>query len=237
MLPLDDSIVFTDSSFFTQLNAPSALPSPAEVRLLSNMQHGQNRAQLIHFPSLRLIVKYGRTITIAEGQCLWAIRHLLIDVVPVPEVYGWCRDGGEVFIYMQLMRGRTLEELWQSLSIQEKAKVCEELRLMMDALGHLEQDPLDQFIGKPNLHINSSDLPTTCQATLAVNHFSISYLLAVAALLLAPSPLFHPFTTSSLIRAVPTTTRQANYRTLCAQNFVTMQQLNSHTAIFTRVIS
>ena len=173
MLPLDDSIAFADSSFFTQPNAPSALPSPAEVRVLANVHHDQNCAQLIHFPSLRLIVKYGRTITIAEGQCLWAIRHLLIDFVPVPEVYGWCRDGGEVFIYMQLMRGHTLEELWQTLSTQEKAKVCEELRLIVDALGHLEQDPLDQFIGKLNLHVNSSDLATTWQATLAVNHFSI----------------------------------------------------------------
>jgi tRNA A-37 threonylcarbamoyl transferase component Bud32 len=149
MLPFDESIIFRDSSFFTQLHAPSALPSPAEVRMSENIcHHDQNHARLIRFPSLGLIVKYGRTITIAEGQCLWAIRRLLFDVVPVPELYGWCRDGNEVFIYMQLVQGLTLEERWQTLSSQGKVKVCEELRMIVGALSHLEQDHTDQFVGK-----------------------------------------------------------------------------------------
>ena len=111
-LPHDESFIFKDSPFFSQHNA---LPTPAQVRTIANphnlsLLHDPNRAALIHFPSLQLIVKYSRYTIIAEGQCLWAIRQVLGDAVPVPEVYGWCRDGKSVFIYMHLVEGLTLED-------------------------------------------------------------------------------------------------------------------------------
>lgn len=93
------------------------------------------------------IVKFGLEITIAEGQCLWAMKHLLEEKVPVPEVYGWCKDGKDVFIYMELVDGVTLEDRWDSLSTEERIEICKQLDGMMKSLRLLEQDPDDKFIG------------------------------------------------------------------------------------------
>lgn len=147
--PSDESIVFKDSSFFTQQDAPCSLPSPAEVRAAAKtFFNNPRRPPPVWFSSLNLVVKYGCEITIAEGQCLWAIKRLLPDDVPVPEVYGWCRDGDEVFIYMQIIRGPTLAARWGSLTTEERVDVCEQLRRMVGALAQLEQDPEDQFVGR-----------------------------------------------------------------------------------------
>lgn len=152
IIPSDESIVFRNSSFFTQQDAACALPSPAEVRaaaeLMDTGHRGPRHPRPVWFSSLNLVVKYGCEITIAEGQCLWVIKRLLLDTIPVPEVYGWCRDGDEVFIYMQMVRGPTLEARWESLTTEERVDVCEQLRQMVGALAQLEQDPEDQFVGK-----------------------------------------------------------------------------------------
>lgn len=50
---------------------------------------------------------------------MWTIRHLLPNV-PVPEVYGWCRDQGETFSHMQLVDGITLEDAWPDMVVEEK---------------------------------------------------------------------------------------------------------------------
>jgi hypothetical protein len=69
------------------------------------------------FP-MKLLVNWGREITIAEGQRLWAMRKTLGEQVPGPEVYGWCRDGEDVFIYQKLIEGQTLERIGQIISIR-----------------------------------------------------------------------------------------------------------------------
>ena len=83
------------------------LPTPDEVRAQQAVQHRPFTwpPKLVTFPELQLLVKYGGMTSIAEGQCLWMIRACLRDRVPVPEVYGWCRDGEEVFIYMEWIQG------------------------------------------------------------------------------------------------------------------------------------
>lgn len=107
-LPSTDTIEFKASSFFSR---HPALPSPADVRAFASSPEGiaQRAAHrrmhyTIIFPHLGLLVKWGRHITIAEGQCLWACRHLLSGIVPVPKIYGWISDKDqgvtEVFIYM-----------------------------------------------------------------------------------------------------------------------------------------
>jgi len=148
-LPVGESIIFNDSRFFTWHNA---LPSPSEVRMAANphnLPHLQdpNKASIVHFPSLQLTVKYSRYTTMAEGQCLWAIRQVLHDAVPVPEVYGWRLDGKSMFIYMQLVEGSTLEGRWETLSTDERVDICGQLRHMVKALRCLEQCPMDQFVG------------------------------------------------------------------------------------------
>jgi hypothetical protein len=76
---------------------------------------------------LNLLVKFGPHVTVAEAQCLWFIRRTFGDIVPVPEIYGWRTDGLEVFLYMQLIRGVTLKQRWDYLSVAERTSVCGQL--------------------------------------------------------------------------------------------------------------
>lgn len=92
-------------------------------------------------------MKYGHGISIAEGQCLWAIQQFLRNNVPVPEIYGWREDGDETFIYMELIDGDTLQERWTSLSSVDRVRLCEELREIIMSLRRLEQSPGEKFIG------------------------------------------------------------------------------------------
>ena len=124
MLPSDSLVVFKESTYFSKNGPNSSLPSPAIVRATQKARH-LSRSMTVRFEDLKLVVKYGREITIAEALCLWTIRRLLPDQVPVPEVYGWCEEGGEVFIYMELVKGVTLENRWESLLKQERIQVCE----------------------------------------------------------------------------------------------------------------
>ena len=91
MLPSSEDTYFEDTAFFANGNV--SLPTPADVRRAAGPKATWNRPTPIVFSALNLIVKYGPTITVTEGQCLWAIRHFLPSV-PVPEVYGWCREQG-----------------------------------------------------------------------------------------------------------------------------------------------
>ena len=143
-IPSGSSVVFKESAFFLRNRPGTSLPLPTEVRAKQIPgQHGP-----VPFESLNVLVKYGKEITIAEGQCLWALRNILPFKVPVPEVYGWCEDNSEIFIYMELIKGVTLENKWESLSVQEKQTLCNQLRSMSSAMRELKQDPNDQFLGQ-----------------------------------------------------------------------------------------
>lgn len=149
----EENAVFPDSAFFTKPNAPLALPSPTEVREAASRSSDfsvadKNRPPPVVFPNLGLLVKYGREITIAEGQCLLFIRNTLSDIVPVPEVYGWCKDDEQVFIYMELVDGITLEKSWETMTESERMAVCQQLREMINAWRGLKQEFSPPFIGE-----------------------------------------------------------------------------------------
>jgi hypothetical protein len=153
--PFDKNVEFRESSFFKKPNAPLSLPTPTEVREVAS--HSENpRAKLVTrpppvtFPNLGLLVKYGTEVTLADGQCLLFIRNTLSEVVPVPEVYGWCKDDDQVFIYMELVDGMTLEKSWDTMTEGEKTSVGQQLHDMVDALRGLKQDSWPPFIGKFN---------------------------------------------------------------------------------------
>jgi hypothetical protein len=97
-----------------------------------------------------LFVKWGSEIQVAEAQTLYTIRQNLEAAVPVPEIYGWRTDGEEVFIYMEAIKGRTLEKTWQQMEDDDRTRICNELRAILDSLRRLKQDPAGTFIGKPN---------------------------------------------------------------------------------------
>jgi hypothetical protein len=74
------------------------------------------------------------------------VKRVFHDKVPVPEVFGWRVDEENyVFIYVELIHGRSLLGCWGDHSFVNKS-VCQ----MMKTLRQLEQDPSDQYIGAPH---------------------------------------------------------------------------------------
>ncbi|KAF1956561.1 hypothetical protein CC80DRAFT_535230 [Byssothecium circinans] len=119
--PYDKNIEFRDSTFF---KTHDTLPTPANVRRVASqstnpMAQIPTRPPPVLFPDQGLIVKYGTEITIAEGQCLLYIRKALRDV-PVPELFAWRKDDGQVFLYMELIEGITLEKKWETMGEEDK---------------------------------------------------------------------------------------------------------------------
>ncbi|RMD42157.1 hypothetical protein DV735_g2944, partial [Chaetothyriales sp. CBS 134920] len=159
-LPSGPTLTFHQSSFFTR-NGPNVhLPSPRDVLAKHAADQDQRQASIqgrVHyrpafFESLGLAVKFGKDpkVTLAEGHCLWALRHYAPDI-PVPEIYGWATEGDQIFLYMEMVKGVMLESCWESLSRPERTSVCEQLRSIIDRVRQLRQDPADDpFLGSVN---------------------------------------------------------------------------------------
>ncbi|KAF4993412.1 hypothetical protein FGRMN_6499 [Fusarium graminum] len=151
-LPSGPTVAFRESSFFSQNNPDVVLPSPREVLAKSESQepnfHHRSYHRPVIFESLGLVVKFGKepSVSIAEGQCLWALRRCLPSV-PVPEIYGWTEEDDQIFLYIQLLQGATLEKRWETLCDDERVSVCGQLRDMISDLRQLKQEPEDQFLG------------------------------------------------------------------------------------------
>jgi len=150
----DHNTTLYDSSFFREHRA-STLPTPAELRAI-NQDSGDfrgksfNRPTPVKFPSIGLIVKYGADVTVTEAETQHMVYKQLKGKVPVPEVFGWTEDGGQVFIYMSLIEGETLEQRWVALNEGERVAVCKELKSMAKAWRSLEHPDHDQtlYLGK-----------------------------------------------------------------------------------------
>lgn len=94
-----------------------------------------------HEPYLRL----------EEAQTMWAVRRLFPDgEVPVPEVFGWRKYDGRVFIYMSLIPGKTLREAWSSLTIDDKNSLQVKLREIVASLKQIQSPGI---IGKFSLDL------------------------------------------------------------------------------------
>ncbi|KAM0082591.1 hypothetical protein ACKRZS_005214 [Fusarium odoratissimum] len=151
-LPKGSSVTFKDSTFFTHNRPGATFPSADQVRVKSEAgDHVLDRKNTVIFESLGLVVKFGKEprVTVAEGQCLWSLRRHLPSV-PVPEMYGWTEDGGEVFLYMQLVEGVTLEKIWEFLNKEDKTGICDQLRDMVVDLRQVKRDSNDEFLGQIN---------------------------------------------------------------------------------------
>ncbi|KAI9041090.1 uncharacterized protein KD926_007360 [Aspergillus affinis] len=137
---------FLDTSFFTAIPG-RRLPSPHEIRSLSkNDKSAQPKPVIIE--DLDLIVKFGPSITAVKALNLWMIRHVFHEKVPVPEVFGWrIDDQGFGFIYMELIRGPTIHDCYDSLTDGQKQEICDKLRGVLDTLRQPRQDPADRFVG------------------------------------------------------------------------------------------
>ncbi|KAH8653615.1 phosphotransferase family protein [Xylariales sp. PMI_506] len=127
------------------------LPLPAYVRAL-NLSRGQGKISFdrpppVTFPSLGLLVKYGGNVTVTEALTQIMIHERLREEVPVPEVFGWAKDGGQTFIYMSLIEGDTLNQRWPTMTENERQDICLELKHMVKAWRALEQDGNCRFVG------------------------------------------------------------------------------------------
>ncbi|KAK4166282.1 hypothetical protein QBC43DRAFT_314377 [Cladorrhinum sp. PSN259] len=159
LFPPGDNVVFAHSSFFfSSTSRGTDLPTPSHIRAdlitraftsgvfpTSLPLQTQHTAQLIPFPSVGLLVKYGGedVVTSTEAKTLMMVRRLLNGAVPVPEVFGWRRDveAKERVLYMSLPVGQTLEARWGSLTTVEKDRVCEEVRRYVREWRRLSQAP------------------------------------------------------------------------------------------------
>jgi aminoglycoside phosphotransferase (APT) family kinase protein len=111
-------------------------------------------------------------VTLAEGQCLLFIRNT--QVVPVPEVYGCCKNHDQVFIYMELVDGIRLEKSWDTITEGEKASIFQQLHDMVDALHGIKQNSWPPFIGKFNFiiqRLSNSQTRSCWQVTSIIHHF------------------------------------------------------------------
>ena len=68
--------------------------------------------------------------------------------MPVPEVYGWCRDGDENFIYMEYIDGPTLESVMDKMQREDLLHIAAQLREIVLAFRSLRQAPGQQCIGQ-----------------------------------------------------------------------------------------
>ena len=136
---------FVDTSFFKEPG--HHLPTPTEVRALSKDYLTSPEPVPVTFQDLDVFVKFGRHINVAEAQNPWMVKRALGDKVPAPEVFGWRVEGDDVFIYMELVHGKTLKSQWDDLDGLGKEKIRDQLCSIIGFLRQLEPDPAHQFIG------------------------------------------------------------------------------------------
>lgn len=142
---------FLDSSFFK--NPGQCLPTPAQVRALSSDVSTSPQPRPIIFENPDVFVKFGPYITVAEAQCLWMIRRVFHGRIPVPEVFGWRTDKENyVFIYMELIQGQTLLDIWDDLTSLDKKSLCDQLCQIVSFLRQLGQFSSDMYIGAAQSH-------------------------------------------------------------------------------------
>lgn len=112
-------------------------------------EYGDCGADVITIKELNLAIKTDAQayLNLEEAQTLWAIRKVFPNGdVPVPELFGWRKYGDRVFIYMSLVPGETLREVWQSLNEDDKASLQNRLKEIIGTLRKLKQSP--EIIGE-----------------------------------------------------------------------------------------
>lgn len=152
-----ESIDFLDSSYFKIHGSTRCLPTPTEIRALSKAVSNKTQPPPVKFEKLNLLVKFGPHVSVGEAQCLWMIKRTFDDLIPVPEVYGWRVDRQQVFIYMQLVRGHSLMDRWDSLSISDRTAICHDLQNMLTSLRSARPQPHGSIIGKISHALSLTD--------------------------------------------------------------------------------
>lgn len=102
--------------------------------------------------------------------------------MPVPDVYAWCKEGEETFIFMELTDGLSLEARWADLNAQQRYNVYQELRGILHTLRQAKQDSGYQFVGvfyqlsSVSIPTNSTSLGYFCRTPLQDRAFPVGVL-------------------------------------------------------------
>ena len=159
-VPRVSNIDFKNSTYFTSCEE---LPTPGEVRARALVQHSagigtDSRKHFypegpnwdpppVLFQKKNLWVKWGPRTRLSEGQSIYVVRKFLPDQFPLPEIYGWRTDGNDIFIYCEWLHGQTLEQVWDTMEVDNRLALSHELGVAFSNLRRLHQDPNEQFIG------------------------------------------------------------------------------------------
>lgn len=140
---------FRDTSFFTSAN--SNLPSAADV-LQRHAEDSESPHGIAIFEELALVVKFGQPSHVhldsaLTMRALW--KAFPNREIPVPEVFGWKSEVNKNFIYMGLVPGKHLYEVWTTLSPSEKESICKDLGSIQGYLQRLRPESEETFIGIP----------------------------------------------------------------------------------------
>ncbi|KAF2789773.1 hypothetical protein K505DRAFT_352358 [Melanomma pulvis-pyrius CBS 109.77] len=108
-----------DASWFRNHGRTRALPSPEQVRSLSTPHR---LLQSVQFEEVDLIVESREQIPTSEAT-------------------------EEVFIYMQLILGHTLDQRWDSTTYNDKQAVCSDLQIFVSRFRKLGLNESQQVIG------------------------------------------------------------------------------------------
>lgn len=160
-IPNESDIEFRDTDYFKSWKA---LPTPSEVRAQALYQHKAGivtDSRRTYFPEgphsdpppvlfreRNLWVKWGLGVRLSEAQSLYIVRKFLPDGFPAPEIYGWRKDGEDVFLYCELLQGQTLQQKWYTMGEDARISVTCELRVAVENLRRLQQDSQEQFVGR-----------------------------------------------------------------------------------------
>lgn len=140
---------FRDTSFF--ISANSNLPSAADV-LQRHAEDSESPHGIAIFEELALVVKFGQPSHVHLDNAL-TMRALWQAFpnreIPVPEVFGWSSEDNKNFIYMSLVPGKHLYEVWTTLSPSEKESICKDLGSIQGYLQRLRPESEETFIGMP----------------------------------------------------------------------------------------
>lgn len=126
---------FVDSSFFSG-DSSRQLPTPATLL----QEYGGRQTRVIKIEHLNMVVKtnHESKLRLEELQAIWAIRQAFPNgEIPVPEIFGWRRHCGQIFIYMSLVQGETLQDAWPGLTAADKRSLQNQLRAIVGSLRRL----------------------------------------------------------------------------------------------------
>ncbi|KAK4442289.1 kinase-like domain-containing protein [Podospora aff. communis PSN243] len=186
LFPSAQHVVFGHSSFFKRNPGYNDLPLPIDIRSEAIRQNAGTHQRVgavthVAIPSIGLLVKYGPAVQISEAKTLLTLRRLLPQDVPVPEVFGWRKDGNDNFIYMSLPEGVNLAEGWAMLSENQKTDIGGQLRHIVKSWRRLRQNnstrtKVERIDGTPvfDENLNACPPPSTFPNVAAFHEFFVT---------------------------------------------------------------